>query len=208
MQAQAAQVWPSLQIGSPYGGGYYAGDISYNESGVATHRLIVAPRATGQANPPINWGLVRNDIPGGLDNINGANNSNILNSASFPAAQFCKSLTIGGFTDWYLPAYFELDICYYSLKPTTESNRTIGANTNPYSVPSRASNPYTTTVPPQTIANNFKQGGSEAFIPTFYWTSSNGGIRVWAQLFTNGQSANWFSDRNDFPVRAIRKIPI
>ena len=35
---------PGPAIGEPYEGGYFAGYISYNEDGVATHGLIVASR--------------------------------------------------------------------------------------------------------------------------------------------------------------------
>lgn len=35
-----------------------------------------------------------------------------MNNASHPAAQFCRSRTIGGFTDWYLPAKNELNVIY------------------------------------------------------------------------------------------------
>ena len=34
-------------IGDSYQGGYYAGSISHTANGVATHALIVAPRASG-----------------------------------------------------------------------------------------------------------------------------------------------------------------
>jgi hypothetical protein len=38
-----------------------------------------------------------------------------------PAAQFCVNLSIGGFTDWYLPARYELDIAYFNLKPSLQT---------------------------------------------------------------------------------------
>ena len=53
-------------------------------------------------------------------------NSTNMNNASHPAAQFCEGLTIGGFSDWYMPARNELEICYYNLKPTTQNNNTGG----------------------------------------------------------------------------------
>jgi hypothetical protein len=33
-------------------------------------------------------------------------------------------LSIGGHTDWYLPARYELDIAYFNLKPGTRVNDT------------------------------------------------------------------------------------
>lgn len=215
MQANAAGNWTTstLQIGSPLGGGYYAGDISYSANGIATHRLIVSPKEFGERTG-IAWSVVRGDIPPDLSDVNGEANSNALNSASYPAGQFCKSLTIGGYTDWYLPARWELDICYYSLKPTTYPNATTSGsvylppNQNPYSVPSRVGTPYTATVPAVTTSSNFLLIGAQAFQPVSYWTSTNSSTRILSQDFSTGQNSSWFSDRNDYSVRAIRKIPI
>jgi hypothetical protein len=44
--------------------------------------------------------------------------------------------SIGGFTDWYLPARYELDIAYFNLKPSTQANDTSWGS-NVYSVPQR-----------------------------------------------------------------------
>jgi hypothetical protein len=38
----------------------------------------------------------------------------------YPSAHFCNNLTVGGFTDWYMPAKNELEVCYYNLKPTQQ----------------------------------------------------------------------------------------
>jgi hypothetical protein len=84
-----------------------------------------------------------------------------MNNASHPAAQFCEGLTIGTFSDWYMPAKNELEVCYFNLKPTTTSNNTSsGTNTN--AVPSRGSN-YTVGTPAQTSATDFQTGNTEAF---------------------------------------------
>jgi hypothetical protein len=37
----------------------------------------------------------------------------LLASRDHPAAEFCVNLSIGGHTDWYLPARYELDIAYF-----------------------------------------------------------------------------------------------
>jgi hypothetical protein len=54
-------------------------------------------------------------------------NSDAMNKASHPAAQFCRTLTIGGYDDWYLPATQEWDILYRSFKPEA----TIPSSTGP-----------------------------------------------------------------------------
>jgi hypothetical protein len=73
--------------------------------------------------------------------------------ADHPAANFCKNLSIGGFTDWYLPARYELDIAYFNLKPSTAANNTSWGS-NIYSVPRRDSN-NTATYPTQTALDCF-----------------------------------------------------
>jgi hypothetical protein len=79
-----------------------------------------------------------------------------------PAAQFCENLSIGGYSDWYLPARYELDIAYENLKPTTASNNT-SWGINPYSVPERTVN-RTAGAPAQTSVAAFQSGGAEAFV--------------------------------------------
>jgi hypothetical protein len=93
-----------------------------------------------------------------------------MNNASHPAAQFCEGLTIGTFSDWYMPAQNELEVCYFNLKPTTTSNNTSsGTNTN--AVPSRGSD-YTAGTPAQTAATDFQTGNTQAFAAFFYWSST------------------------------------
>ena len=85
---------------------------------------------------------------------------------------FVKSLNereYEGYSDWFVPSRYELEIAYYNLKPTTQNNQTIVAGDNPYAVPAR-SGPYTTTVPGQTSASAFQSGGAQAFAGK-YWTS-------------------------------------
>ena len=179
-QAKGQGNWPSqpLLIGQAYQGGYYAGQISTTGNNVATHYLIIGPVASAQSNG-VQWKTTLTDTPGTSSDIDGPGNSANMNNASHPAGQFCENLTVGGFSDWYLPAKNELEVCYYNLKPTTTLNTTSsGANTN--AVPSRSSN-YTTGTPAQTSAAAFQSGGAEAFdtqvgpSQTNYWTSTQSG---------------------------------
>jgi hypothetical protein len=151
-------------------------------------------------------------IPTGGDSenvIDGPANSAAMNSATYPAAQFCEGLTIGGFSDWYMPAKNELDICYFGLKPTTASNTTLhGTNLN--AVPTRTSN-YTTGTPAQTSAAAFITGtGAEAFTASTYWNSTQkigvpngGGITYFNNGYFNGDSK-----LNTFRVRATRRVAV
>jgi uncharacterized delta-60 repeat protein len=65
---------------------------------------------------------ISNDMPTGLTNdYNGATNSqNIISRPNHTtsAAKLCDDYTGGGFTDWYLPALFELSQAYNSLSST------------------------------------------------------------------------------------------
>ena len=190
-------------IGQAYGGGFYAGQIGV--SSVATHYLIVGPSASAQ-NSSKNF---KTSNTGGdpTDLINGPANSTAMNDASHPAAQFCEGLSIGGYTDWYMPAKNELEICYYNLKPTaTNNNTSSGINAN--AVPARASN-YTAGTPARTSATNFQTSGIEYFVNGPYWSSTeNSSSTAWLQYFQYTYSGfqNYVSKNNPYRVRAVRRV--
>ena len=132
-----------------------------------------------------------------------------MNDVTHPAAQFCEGLTIGGFSDWYMPATNEIEVCYYNLKPTTTSNNTsYGINAN--AVPARASN-YTAGTPAQTSATDFKDTGAEDFTAGFYWSSTQNSVvplyKVIQQNFSDGSQA--LADADDSRrVRAVRRVAV
>ena len=119
-------------IGSAYGGGYYAGKISTAGNGVATHYLIVSPKATGETQAVFGAG---DSSIGVSSEIDGPTNTAtaVANGAGYAAANFCNDLVIDGFADWYLPAIKELEVVFYFLKPTTRAN-TAGYGSNVYAV--------------------------------------------------------------------------
>lgn len=193
-------------LGQSFGGGYYAGQISLTSNGVATHYLIVAPKATGETTRVAQ--IPYNIYPGANSRFNGLSNTNTLSTGNHPAAAFCLGLSIGGYNDWYLPATLECEIAYYNLKPNTTLNVTnVGNNFN--AVPQRPSN-YTTGNPARTSATLFQAGGAEAFTASEYWTSdfSPGNGSAYAFNFDNGLSDNKNSEYNTFYVRAFRRIAI
>jgi len=197
-------VEPPLVIGAAYGGGYYAGQISLTASGVATHNLVVSPRASGQTNTT--WKNNGSDGPS-TSAVDGLSNSNTMVATGIcAAATFCRSVNVGGYTDWYLPAKQELEVCYYTLKPGTRGNYT-SAGFNTYAVPSRPGF-YSSGVPAQTGAALFRTGGSEAFSPEMYWSSTdNGGNTGMGVNFDYGigENARKYYGKG---VRAIRRIPV
>jgi hypothetical protein len=174
LRAAAAAGLPA--IGAAYQGGFFAGTISHTDDGVATHALIVAPAATGATGTGYTlttnkqWKTTNTTTAGTTSPFDGAANSANMNNASHPAAQFCEDLSIGGYSDWYLPARYELDIAYENLKPTTDSNNT-SWGINPYSVPERTVN-RTAGAPAQTSVAAFQSGGAEAFVADYHWSST------------------------------------
>jgi hypothetical protein len=193
-------------IGQAFGGGFYAGQISTTGNGVATHYLIVAPKSSGE-NSSRQWKTTNTSTSGTSSVIDGPTNSANMNNASHPAAQFCEGLTIGGFSDWYMPAKNELEVCYYNLKPTTGSNNTSsGTNTN--AVPSRGSN-YISGTPAQTTASAFQSGGAEAFAAANYWSSTEfDATNAWYQYFSTGRQFNSDAKNNGYYVRAVRRVAV
>jgi hypothetical protein len=149
----------------------------------------------------------------------------MVSAGSHPAANFCDGLTINGYSDWYLPARDELELCYRNLKPTTgasnTSNRTLsaitypegndvsadimGVNRNSVSVGSGyAASGY----PFRTNVALFQDGGTEAFADAGYWSSSEfSGSNSWLQGLFNGFQLN--STKNDTrSVRAVRRVAV
>jgi hypothetical protein len=194
-------------IGSAYEGGFFAGQI--NQSGTI-YNLVIGPVASAE-NSSKQYKNATTTTSGADSVINGPQNTADIvadgNSTVYPAGHFCNDLVIGGFSDWYMPAKNELEVCYYNLKPTTTSNNTSsGTNTN--AVPSRASN-YTAGTPAQTSAANFQDTGAEDFAAVYYWCSTeafpttNGFI----QTFNDG-TQNYIGKTSSYRVRAIRRIAV
>jgi hypothetical protein len=204
--AASNSITPVLVIGDAYGGGYYAGQISTAGNGVADYNLVIGPVASARSNK--SWGGMDINVPGAASVINGPANSTALNSPTYPAAEFCEAVTAGGFTDWYMPAINEMDVCYFGLKPSTANNSTSwGINAN--SVPKRNSN-YTTGTPSQTSATLFQTGGAQAFLTPSYWSSTQYSARDgWGIYMTTGRQVNYGYYKNGSAnVNAIRRIAV
>jgi len=200
-------------IGESFGGGYFAGYISHTADGNPTHALIVAPRATGATGTgyTLTTNLARKTTAtataGATSAFDGAANTAAMVTAGIadhPAANFCKNLSIGGFTDWYLPARFELDIAYFNLKPGSGSNSTsFGANV--YAVPQRNSN-WTTAYPAQTALTAFRTS-TEGFAAGVHWSSTQNSGNGWFFAFNTGAQGN-VSKIFSYHVRAFRRIAL
>jgi hypothetical protein len=197
-----------LVIGAVLGGGYFAGQISTAGNGIADYNLVVGPVASAQ-NTSVQFKIVNTDDAGTNSVITGPANSASMNDISHPAAQFCEGLTIGGFSDWYMPAKNELEVCYYNLKPTTAANDPAGINAN--AVPARASN-YTSGTPAQTSATDFRDTGAEDFVASFYWASTQlSSSAGWIQAFSSGYQGSYgggAGKTTSSRVRAVRRVAV
>jgi hypothetical protein len=194
-----------LQPGDVYEGGFFAGQISTAATGVADYNLVIAPKSSGE-NSSKQWKTSDTSTAGTSSVIDGPTNSSNMNNASHPAAQFCEGLTIGSFSDWYMPAQNELDVCYFNLKPTTSSNNTdSGTNTN--AVPSRGSN-YTAGTPAQTAATDFQTGNTEAFATNFYFSSTEDSATTARYQFFGGGNQLISDKTNNAYVRAVRRVAV
>jgi len=192
-------------IGSALGGGFYAGQISTAGNGIADYNLIIGPLSSAQ-NSSKQWKTSNTTTAGTSSVIDGPTNSSNMNNATHPAAVFCEGLTIGGFSDWYMPAKNELEVCYYNLKPTTDANNT-SFGINPNAVPARAST-YTAGNPAQTSATNFQSGGSEEFSATDYWSSTESSATSGYRLDFYYGLLLGITKNNLRSVRAIRRVAV
>ena len=205
---------PLPAIGEALGGGFFAGYISYAGNGVADHYLIVSPKATGETTKA--WdSTIGGSTIGATSLYDGAaNTAAIPVDARYAAAQFVKGLSIGGYTDWYIPAKNELEVAYYFLKNVTQNNYspgTYGSNANAVPPAEPVSTTYTAAVPAQTSVVAFQVGNTEAFADYTFWSSTEYSTTLaWYQNFYSGSPGNQGSDVKPFGnyVRAFRRLAI
>jgi hypothetical protein len=100
----------SIRIGSNYAGG-----IVFYVDSTGQHGLVCAPSDQGVAE----WGCYGINIPGTLTSFGtGQINTNLVISgcSSRPiAASLCSDLTIGNYSDWFLPSLDELVLMQANL---------------------------------------------------------------------------------------------
>jgi hypothetical protein len=107
--------------------------------------------------------------------------NDVDSSATYPAFQFARGLTIAGLSDWYIPAKNELAILFNNLGPSF------------------------------TTATAFQTSGTEAFsTANDYWSStesSSNTANAWSQYFLSGtQSTTGGTKASAFYARAVRRV--
>jgi hypothetical protein len=162
-------------IGAAFGGGYLAALLPAPEGRL--YALIVAPKAEGEKDA-VKWKTSYTKTEGAASYVDGLANSEAMNNAAHPATQFCRSLKIGGFDDWHLPASAE--------------QAAIWANLGPNHTPVAA----------------FQKGAPEAFDDRWYWSSTEfGSAGAWGQFFDVGYQGYGYKVL-DGRCRAVRKVLI
>ncbi len=98
-------------LGGELDGGFYMGTIS---AAGTSYYIIMAPNATGCA--ACQWKTTHTFTGVGPQVNNGfASTYNCLANATHPAGNFTATRSIGGFSDWYLPAKNELNQIYLNI---------------------------------------------------------------------------------------------
>ncbi len=203
---RSVSIIPSPDLGEAYEGGFFAGQI---DDGGIIYNLVVAPKSTGENSSKQYKTTNSADSPSATAQnlVYGKLATDAFNDSAHPAFQWAKGLSIGGETDWYIPAKNELEIIYRNLKPTTTSNGT-SSGANPNAVPSPTAN-YLAGNPAQTAITAFQTGNSEAFASDDYRSSSELSAlttAAWRQDFGNGGQATPLKSNSTY-VRAIRRVP-
>jgi hypothetical protein len=213
-------------IGESYEGGFYAGRI--NDDNNNKYDLIISPKSQGLATGLsllTGGGSAPFSKPVGFLQYGGEMTDLFYQTGISPAANFVKGLTIGGYTDWYIPSRYEIEIIYYNLKPTSQPNTT-DYGVNPHAVPPRL-NEYTSSDPSITSATAFQDNGPESLktpeidgnIPEYWTSTQQSGSSAYALRSYNTFAPDLLPPQsgvlkdsngtgNELLVRAIRRVPV
>jgi hypothetical protein len=167
-------------VGELFGGGIV---VSVWKTAGVEHGLIASLTDLSSALPWTIPDFQQIEIgPTAQSSINGLANTNAIvaqaGAGTTYAAGLCKAYNAGGFTDWYLPAAWELNQCYNAAMIVNE----LLGNTNGF----------------QFSSNN----------TSYYWSSTEGYYgNGFYQNFSDGRLPNFeFGKNSDCSVRAVRRF--
>ena len=142
--------------------------------------LVAAPTDQSSA---VEWGCYGNDISGADGTAIGTGYQNTIDieagcTTLFTAADICANLTLGGYSDWFLPSKDELNLMWTNLADSDGDGVNNGV----------------------TDPNNL--GG---FANYYYWSSTEiVNNDAWNQYFTNGFQNATNKNFDNGNVRAVR----
>jgi hypothetical protein len=218
----------TVNVTSDTGSGTYT-----DWSVLVKYRLIVAPKSSGD-NASVAFKNANTAAPVATQTLtNGPAATAAMVAADtstvYPLAHWADGLSIGGFSDWYVPARDELELIWRNLKPVTDDNATSDRSTsdiaytnggniddlsadthgvNRHSEPAGAA--YTASDPARTSVSAFQSGGAEAlaFGSERYWASSEySSDRAWTQVYGSSNPGGQFNGNKTsaYRARAVRR---
>jgi len=190
-------------IGQAYGGGFVTGITRDSVTGNCF--LIIT--AGGEHEIVGAWGEYGVKIEGAESFWDGRSNTEAMAAAGSKIAQAVLLLTIGGHSDWSIPARDQQELQYRHCKPTADTNYCWNRDgDNPHSVP--VGQLYTPEFPIQTTMPGFGPGEPEAFKPRAYWSSTQRSANgAFYMLFDGGYQGN-LDKFNELRVRPVRSVLI
>lgn len=186
-------------IGEAFGGGFFTGITRDPDTGKRYLNITAGAEHELEGE----WGKYGEKIEGTDSFTNGRANTEAMAAAGSELAQQVLALDIGGFTDWAIPARDVQELQYRHFKPTTEENWQYGrSGDNPNSEPVGLL--HTEDSPSQTALTGFQIGGTDAFKPTWYWSSSQrSAYHAFLMYFVDGNQHN-HAKSSELRVRPVR----
>jgi len=195
--ALAAPAFTLPEIGQAYGGGFFSGVIVQEGK---RYMLITAGREHEFEGE---WGEYGTKIEGADSFTDGRANTEAMAAAGSELAQQVLALAIGGYNDWAIPARDQQELQYRNLKPTSRENYCWNRDgDNPNSQPIGLL--YTPESPTKTTVGAFREGGSEAFQPTWYWSSSQRSAYIAFYMYFDDGSQYGGAKNVELRVRPVR----
>lgn len=186
------------EIGQAFGGGFFSGITVENGQRYLNITAGAAHELKGT------WGARGVIIEGAGSFTDSRSNTESMACAGSELAQKVLALDIGGYTDWAVPARDVQELQYRHLKPTSEENYCWNRDgDNPNSLP--AGLLYTAELPAQTAIPAFRDDGEEAFMGSWYWSSSQRSANLaFVMHFVVGNQSGY--DKNfELRVRPVRR---